>query len=326
MQVFHTKEAARQSARALKDALQRRYCVDIKYGQALDLVSVLAGHSDWNSLQASFTPAGVDDKLLPHELAHARDSAGAEYDDESVLVAPTGFALHTPAYPGPCDYLRVVDPAGRETAYWTMDEVAEDPADVLGAMMGALVRGNSAKPCPTPPVRFYEIEVQGHDADSGETAKLGTWRGEAGSRNEAFKLAREARWDERLHCAYQPVLLAEYACSENAFRLSRMAELAGASIPAEAIQKRIDRQGLELAIAELNAEYGLALSVGEYLVFSPRERAFWTNDFGWCDDYCSATGYVGLDADEPDSLIDAVFVRYADAERYRDALARRSGS
>lgn len=39
------------------------------------------------------------------------------------------------------EYVRIVDDAGRETDYWDQREWTESPAEVMGAIMGAVLRG-----------------------------------------------------------------------------------------------------------------------------------------------------------------------------------------
>jgi len=62
---------------------------------------------------------------------------------ESVIVRNkrTGHEVRVPAFPEACDYVRVVrhlpDGSVIECAYWNEDEWADDPADVVGAIMGA---------------------------------------------------------------------------------------------------------------------------------------------------------------------------------------------
>jgi hypothetical protein len=59
-----------------------------------------------------------------------------DYGDEHVLRLNNGNEIRVPPYPTPCDYVRVVR-AGREVAYWSVDEWKEQPAEVMGAIMGA---------------------------------------------------------------------------------------------------------------------------------------------------------------------------------------------
>ena len=77
------------------------------------------------------------------EFAHARGSVAenALYQGETVVELPGGLALHAPANPARCDYVRVVDKtvgAGVEIMYWSSDELRHDPDAVLGALVGLL--------------------------------------------------------------------------------------------------------------------------------------------------------------------------------------------
>jgi len=79
--------------------------------------------------------------LMPIEIVHRDASAGNEYGEETRMTnVANGFTMTVPA-DSQVDYVRVCDPDGNETGYWTVDEFSEDPADVVGAVFGALVRG-----------------------------------------------------------------------------------------------------------------------------------------------------------------------------------------
>lgn len=79
--------------------------------------------------------------LMPGEMRHRDAVNGNEYGDETVLVnVANGFGLAVTSE-GDVDYVRICDPDGGETAYWSVDEFSEDPSDVIGAMFGAMVRG-----------------------------------------------------------------------------------------------------------------------------------------------------------------------------------------
>lgn len=144
-----TKKLAKLLTRNLK-----KTHTELAMGQVLDALAATRGHKDWNSLSASLSRAGIDAMLAPMELDHAHDSQDAElrleetgmngFGPECILKVHTGFELRIAAYPLEVDYVRVCDPLGREIAYWSIDEVKEDPADVLGALVGALARGQGA--------------------------------------------------------------------------------------------------------------------------------------------------------------------------------------
>lgn len=59
-----------------------------------------------------------------------------DYGDECVIKLANGNEIRTDAFPEDVSYVRVVE-NGKEIGYWTVDEVAEDPALVLGAILGA---------------------------------------------------------------------------------------------------------------------------------------------------------------------------------------------
>lgn len=60
------------------------------------------------------------------------------YGEETVVPLKGGVGLHAPAHPVACDYVRFVDAAGKEIAYWNSDEWRENPQEVMGAIVGAL--------------------------------------------------------------------------------------------------------------------------------------------------------------------------------------------
>ncbi|CAM5290313.1 hypothetical protein ATER59S_00528 [Aquamicrobium terrae] len=67
------------------------------------------------------------------------------FPNESGITHSNGARLLFPAYPEQVSYVRVVDAQDREIAFWTIDEVSEDPADVLGAIFGAVLGGNALR-------------------------------------------------------------------------------------------------------------------------------------------------------------------------------------
>jgi hypothetical protein len=136
---INTQAQAKKTARALEKALERNG-ISLQHGKALDVLASLCGRQDWNSLTQALSPEGVDSVLNDFEREHVADSAGDAYGNECMLVAHTGFQLRYSAEDA-CDYVRVCDPLGREIVYWCSDEWAEDPQVVMGAMLGALVRG-----------------------------------------------------------------------------------------------------------------------------------------------------------------------------------------
>jgi len=77
-------------------------------------------------------------------------SLRAEYENECVIdIAGSNRTVHCPAYPQPCTYVRIVVD-GFEVAYWDEKEWGEAPAEVMGAIMGAM--RNQVQSEPSPPV------------------------------------------------------------------------------------------------------------------------------------------------------------------------------
>lgn len=74
------------------------------------------------------------------EIEHALDNLSNTYGDEcSVDVLGSLRQLRCPNHPEACSYVRVVVD-GFETAYWIEDEWASAPAEVMGALIGTLLR------------------------------------------------------------------------------------------------------------------------------------------------------------------------------------------
>ena len=61
--------------------------------------------------------------------------------DLAEISHSNGASLRFPAYPEDVSYVEVVNADGREIAYWAIDEISEDSADVLGAIFGAVLGG-----------------------------------------------------------------------------------------------------------------------------------------------------------------------------------------
>lgn len=79
------------------------------------------------------------------ELRHAQENIDADYGAECVVPLSNGRAIHTPAFPDDCDYVRIVQ-AGHELGYWTSDEWRDDPACAMGAIMGCARAGDAQAP------------------------------------------------------------------------------------------------------------------------------------------------------------------------------------
>lgn len=83
---------------------------------------------------------GIDDM----EVEHILDNIETEYLHEfSVPIAGSARAIHCPAAPGECDYVRVVLDGKLEIAYWNQDEWKAAPAEVMGALLGAVRSGRA---------------------------------------------------------------------------------------------------------------------------------------------------------------------------------------
>ena len=65
-------------------------------------------------------------------------AAGKGFGPECEVVRVHGYTVRVPAAPLPCSYVRILDAGRREIAYWDAAEWAEDPAGVMGAIMGAI--------------------------------------------------------------------------------------------------------------------------------------------------------------------------------------------
>lgn len=78
---------------------------------------------------------GLDDFEVEHALASLE--LKDQYDDECVIqVSGSHRQIRTPAHPAECNYVRVVA-GGLEIAMWVDDEWRDDPAVVMGALIGA---------------------------------------------------------------------------------------------------------------------------------------------------------------------------------------------
>lgn len=65
-------------------------------------------------------------------------------DSEAVVETTTGVRVVVPAYPAPCTYVRLVDANGDEYAYWDVAEWGREPAEVMGAIVGAILAPDEA--------------------------------------------------------------------------------------------------------------------------------------------------------------------------------------
>ena len=147
---FQNSAQLRAAAKSLHKSLVAQ-CPELSRGDVLNALARARGYADWNALSDAVGPAGIEASLSEAERFHAHDAAEADaradetgqggYGDEVVVQVHTGFFLKAPAYPQECDYVRVCDPLGREIAYWVADEWEQAPQEVMGAVIGALTRG-----------------------------------------------------------------------------------------------------------------------------------------------------------------------------------------
>jgi hypothetical protein len=143
LHIFNARHA-KTTARSL-ERFMGRLGFDLKHGQALDALSVMAGEGNWAALaNGSLSEAAIDAQLHAVERKHIEGNGGTDYGVECALIAHTGFELR---YSADADedltYVRVCDPVGREVAYWSDDEWREDPRLLMGAILGALTRGKA---------------------------------------------------------------------------------------------------------------------------------------------------------------------------------------
>lgn len=109
------------------------------------LFEVEGGISDLSEIGDRYDAVSRDEHLKflasffnwsSEELLHADQSADDEpLPDECIVPLANGRALHTPAYPAQCEYVRVTQ-AGHELAYWDFAEWRDCPQLVMGALIG----------------------------------------------------------------------------------------------------------------------------------------------------------------------------------------------
>jgi hypothetical protein len=69
----------------------------------------------------------------------SRHVTSPEWGTEIVLTVENGMQLRADGEdPTGTSYVRVCDPEGVEVMYWNEDELRESPAEVMGAIVGAL--------------------------------------------------------------------------------------------------------------------------------------------------------------------------------------------
>lgn len=144
MQFMFDLRSAKKLARSLEKALEQKG-IALQHGQALDILSSMQGYADWNALAARLHPGTLRTELDEFERTHMRESRGQRYGREGELkAAHNGFALRFPLDSEGCEYVRTVDPFGREIAYWDHEEWQRDPRIVMGAILGSVVRSQES--------------------------------------------------------------------------------------------------------------------------------------------------------------------------------------
>jgi len=143
LHIFNARNA-KATARAL-ERFMARLGFDLKHGQALDALAVMAGEGNWSALaNGQLSEAAMNRQLMDIELKHIEENRDSGYGPECALIAHTGFELRYSAnVDEDLTYVRVCDPLGREVGYWVDDEWKEDPRIVMGAILGALTRGQA---------------------------------------------------------------------------------------------------------------------------------------------------------------------------------------
>ncbi|MBK6616673.1 hypothetical protein [Ottowia sp.] len=76
--------------------------------------------------------------LLNIEAEHAVSAMGDEYEQEIVIQLANGRELRSRCTDAGCDYVRICI-GGLELAYWVEDEWQQAPAEVMGALIGAMM-------------------------------------------------------------------------------------------------------------------------------------------------------------------------------------------
>ena len=131
-------------ARAIKRVLGKK----VSHSECLEILAELYQEKSYNHLAHLLKAETAFSELAEFEKVHALANRDNDYENEcQVSVLGNGRSLCTPAYPDEVDYVRVIDRAGHEVAYWTHDEWRDEPMEVMGAIVGAL-NGGVKRPIP----------------------------------------------------------------------------------------------------------------------------------------------------------------------------------
>ena len=128
------KNAAKVISKAVTQYTGQKFAL----GRAQEITARLFGFKDYNGLANWLTPEAALAEMSEVERDHAEGADDCSYENEFVIQASSGRFICAPAYPEECSYVRIVDRAGHELAYWTSDEWKEAPEEVMGAILGAL--------------------------------------------------------------------------------------------------------------------------------------------------------------------------------------------
>ena len=80
------------------------------------------------------------DPLLGDPASNERD-----WPNEAAICHSNGAEIRVPAFPEDVSYVRVVRADGTQIAHWSIDEIAEDPAETIGAIAGAVIGGSTER-------------------------------------------------------------------------------------------------------------------------------------------------------------------------------------
>ncbi|MNR71500.1 hypothetical protein D3C71_21280 [compost metagenome] len=144
LRIYNTRNA-KKAARSLEKFLQTLDLGPIKHGQALDALAAMSGFANWAAFGRQMSAEAIDARLGVIEREHIEANKGVTYGAECAVVAHNGFELRYDVGDEFLTYVRICDPLGREIAYWTYEEWAEDPQLVMGGILGALTQGQAVE-------------------------------------------------------------------------------------------------------------------------------------------------------------------------------------
>ena len=139
------KEIVKNQAEVIAHVFEQHTSHKMAHSTALEIISALYGKKNFNVLSAYLKPETAFSELSDFEQEHAKDNVNNDYGHECVITSIKGRKLKTASYPNECDYVRVTDRADNEIAYWSCDEWAESPMEVMGAIVGALNGGSDVE-------------------------------------------------------------------------------------------------------------------------------------------------------------------------------------